>query len=190
MDNTQFGAFLAQLRREQGLTQRELADLLHVTDKAVSKWETGKGFPDIKQLEPLAQTLGVTLVELIQGERSDQNSFTAEETGAVAVRAMDRSQKVTARRYLGLLTALLFGIGGLCLLRLIPFVTYLYTYVKVLWMSRGYGIIGGAEGPTAILTTSRFLWWDLWGAPAAAAVGLVFCTVLTVKVRCLEQKLK
>ena len=41
MDSIQFGAFVAQLRKEKGLTQRELADLLHVTDKAVSKWETG-----------------------------------------------------------------------------------------------------------------------------------------------------
>ena len=41
MDCVRFGAFVAQLRKEKGLTQKELADLLHVTDKAVSKWETG-----------------------------------------------------------------------------------------------------------------------------------------------------
>ena len=54
MDNIRFGAFVAQLRKEQGLTQKGLADRLNVTDKAVSKWETGKGFPDVKLLEPLA----------------------------------------------------------------------------------------------------------------------------------------
>ena len=64
MDNIQFGAFVAQLRKERGLTQKELADKLNVTDKAISKWETGKGFPDIKLMEPLAQALGVSLVEL------------------------------------------------------------------------------------------------------------------------------
>ena len=68
MDNIRFGAFVAQLRKEQGLTQKELADRLNVTDKAVSKWETGKGFPDVKLLEPLAQALGISLVELIRGE--------------------------------------------------------------------------------------------------------------------------
>ena len=44
MDNIQFGAFVAQLRKEQDLTQKELADRLHVTDKAVSKWETGLSY--------------------------------------------------------------------------------------------------------------------------------------------------
>ena len=56
MDNIRFGSFVAQLRKERGLTQKELAQRLHVTDKAVSKWETGRGFPDLKLLEPLAQT--------------------------------------------------------------------------------------------------------------------------------------
>ena len=76
MDCVRFGAFVAQLRKEKGLTQKELADLLHVTDKAVSKWETGKGFPDLKLLEPLAETLDISLVELLQGERSPRESLT------------------------------------------------------------------------------------------------------------------
>ena len=63
MDNIRFGSFVAQLRKERGLTQKELAQRLHVTDKAVSKWETGRGFPDLKLLEPLAQTLEVSLVD-------------------------------------------------------------------------------------------------------------------------------
>lgn len=51
MDNIRFGSFVAQLRKERGLTQKELAQRLHVTDKAVSKWETGRGFPDLKLLD-------------------------------------------------------------------------------------------------------------------------------------------
>ena len=98
MDNIQFGQFVAHLRKEKNITQKELADRLHVTDKAVSKWETGKGFPDLKLLEPLAQELGVSLVELLQGERTPSPTLTTEEAGQAAVQAMDRSQKNTARR--------------------------------------------------------------------------------------------
>ena len=57
MDNKKFGAFIAAQRKEKGLTQKELADKLCVTDKAVSKWERGIGFPDIKLIEPLSEAL-------------------------------------------------------------------------------------------------------------------------------------
>ena len=70
MNAKSFGAFLAQTRRECGLTQSALAEQLHVTDKAVSRWERGLGFPDIGTLGPLAQALGLTLEELMQAGRS------------------------------------------------------------------------------------------------------------------------
>ena len=66
MDNIQFGAFIAQLRREQGLTQKELADKLNVTDKAVSKWETDESLPDIRQSKSLAVLYGLSLDELVE----------------------------------------------------------------------------------------------------------------------------
>ena len=120
MDNERFGAFIAQLRKEQGLTQRELADQLNVTDKAVSKWETAKGFPDIKLLEPLAKALGVSLVELIQGRRQQADTLTVAEAGAVVSQAMGQSEKNTARRYLRLFRWFLIAACGLCLLLLTP----------------------------------------------------------------------
>ena len=73
MDSMQFGQFIAELRKERGMTQKELAARLNVTDKAVSRWETGKGFPDIKLLENLARALDVTLVELILSVASRSN---------------------------------------------------------------------------------------------------------------------
>ena len=61
MDAPTFGAFLAETRRARGLTQRDLAERLHVTDKAVSRWERGVGLPDINTLEPLADALGAAI---------------------------------------------------------------------------------------------------------------------------------
>ena len=193
MDNLQFGAFVAQLRKERNMTQKELADILHVTDKAVSKWETGKGFPDMKLLEPLARALDVSLVELMRGQRLEADALPVAEAEQVVSQVMDRSQKVTARRYLKLLSALLIGIGAMCLLQLIPYVISLVIYIKYdLWFAADdYGIIGGADGPTAIITaTQTITWWDTWGGILMALVGLVLCIVLAIKVIRLTKKMK
>ena len=61
-------AVIKQLREERHLTQRQLADALGVTDKAVSKWESGRGLPDITLVEPLARELGVSVAELLCGD--------------------------------------------------------------------------------------------------------------------------
>lgn len=61
------GNTIRTLREKKGCTQRELAATLGVTDKAVSKWETGKGLPDIALIEPLAKALGVSVAELLSG---------------------------------------------------------------------------------------------------------------------------
>lgn len=68
MDHQKTGFFIAALRREKGWTQKELAERLGVTDKAVSRWETGKGMPDVSLLKPLSETLGVSVNELLAGE--------------------------------------------------------------------------------------------------------------------------
>ena len=64
LDKEKMGLFIAQLRREKEATQKELADRLYVSDKAVSKWERGLSVPDISLLLPLAEILGVTTTEL------------------------------------------------------------------------------------------------------------------------------
>mgnify|MGYP000311428376 FL=1 len=76
MDAKEFGAFLAQVRRERNMTQAELAQQLHVTDKAVSRWERGIGLPDINTLEPLADVLGLTLADLMHCHDSRQKDDT------------------------------------------------------------------------------------------------------------------
>lgn len=61
------GAIIKKLREEKGLTQSGLAQRLNVSNKAISKWETAKGYPDITLIEPLAQILGVSVMELLSG---------------------------------------------------------------------------------------------------------------------------
>jgi DNA-binding XRE family transcriptional regulator len=61
------GALIKHLRENKNMTQVELAQKINVTDKAISKWETGRGLPDLSLVEPLAQALGVSLIELFSG---------------------------------------------------------------------------------------------------------------------------
>lgn len=70
MDAKKLGSFIANQRKSLGLTQAELAEKLHVTDKAVSRWERGQGFPDINSIEPLSYALGVSVAEIMKGEKS------------------------------------------------------------------------------------------------------------------------
>lgn len=75
MDAKITGCFIAQLRKELGLTQKELAEKLKVTDKAISRWETGKGLPDTSLLKPLAEIFGVSVGELLSGKRMDDSQI-------------------------------------------------------------------------------------------------------------------
>ena len=65
MDKEVFGGFIAALRKDAKLTQQQVADTLHVTDRAVSKWERGLSYPDVTLMEPLAAVLGVSVEELL-----------------------------------------------------------------------------------------------------------------------------
>ena len=74
MDRKSIGSFIAALRKAKGMTQKDLAGLLHVSDKTVSRWETGDGTPDLALIPVLAEIFGVTCDELLRGERRPESS--------------------------------------------------------------------------------------------------------------------
>lgn len=67
MDQYVTGEIIRKLREEKKMTQAELAEKLSVSDKTVSKWENGRGYPDITLIEPIAQALGISMIELLSG---------------------------------------------------------------------------------------------------------------------------
>ena len=71
------GNTIRQLRENRNLTQAELAEKIGVSSKTVSKWETGKGLPDISLLQPLAEALGISVIELMNGERITNKNISA-----------------------------------------------------------------------------------------------------------------
>lgn len=98
MDKESFGRFVAERRREKNLTQKELADRLVVSDKAVSKWERGLSFPDITLLEPMASVLEVSITELMEGRRIDmKEQFNASEMEEAVQKTMELNREESER---------------------------------------------------------------------------------------------
>ena len=72
MDAKKTGKFICENRKKCGLSQKELADKLSITDKAISKWERGISFPDISMLIPLSEVLEISLYDLLTGGKDDE----------------------------------------------------------------------------------------------------------------------
>ena len=90
MDKERFGAFIAEKRKALDMTQKELADKLMISDKAVSKWERGLSFPDITLIEPLARVLSVSLTELMEGsEKGMEEKYTKEEVDEIIKKTVE-----------------------------------------------------------------------------------------------------
>ena len=114
MDLQKTGALIARMRKEKGLTQSELANLLHISHTTVSKWERGLGFPEVSLLEPLAAALGLTLADLFRGERVVQASLTEDlvnEAVRTAVEEVRKKHREARRNVFVLLFCLLLVLG-------------------------------------------------------------------------------
>lgn len=106
MNNKKTGRFISQRRKELNLTQKQLAEKLNVTDKAVSKWETGNGAPDISLLSSLSKILNVTVIEILDGEQTE--SICKElQTEKIVIEALQKIKKAQMRTVISVLTTLL-----------------------------------------------------------------------------------
>lgn len=147
MDVKRTGSFIAEMRKGKNMTQAELAAKLQVTDKAVSRWERGVGYPDITLLEPLAGQLGVTVLDILRGEKTFPDKMTGEETEqtvaeTVRLAAVQRRQAV--RRVI--LLAIVMLIGAAMIIWGILWWTSQQSALK---------IIAGADGPSAVFVAWR-----------------------------------
>lgn len=126
IDKENFGSFVAQLRKEKGLMQKDLAEKLYVSDKAVSKWERGLSIPDVSLLIPLAEVLGVTVTELLECKRipaaEPMDHQAAEELVKKAIQYSDEHQPAApgrGKRALMLLGSILVAAMEIALLVLL-----------------------------------------------------------------------
>ena len=117
MKQIEVGAFITQCRKEKKLTQAQLAEKLNITDRAVSKWETGKSMPDSSIMLELCEILGITVNELLMGEREKRKSY--EEKADANLDTIDTIKKRKNRvgfKRLGavIFSALLFTAMAVC----------------------------------------------------------------------------
>lgn len=98
MDNQKFGRFIRDLRKKANMTQKELGEKLNVTDKAVSKWERGLGFPDITIINLLAETFGITASEVLNAEIGKKDTVDVEKAVQEAVEKVTKEKEKKENR--------------------------------------------------------------------------------------------
>lgn len=138
IDKSAFGAFVASERKALGMTQKDLAGMLCVSDKAVSKWERGLSLPDITLLEPLAEALNVSVVELLECRRLEKEPL-KEETLVKKVISFSEepSERIRARKAKNALTI------GLCTLSAVA--VNLLSWTFKIDLRRGLEFMGTLE---------------------------------------------
>ena len=105
MDQIKIGKFIAAMRKEQNLTQRQLAELLQISDKTVSKWECGNGMPEVGTMLPLCETLHINVNELLTGERLDAGYQQKAEENLVNLVQEKESEIMRSRKKMVMMTA-------------------------------------------------------------------------------------
>jgi len=151
IDRAKFGAFVSELRKEKGITQKELAEKLCISDKAISKWETGNAIPDVTLLVPLAEILGVSTTELLECRRIEQpESMGKEDTDNLVKKVIELSEdrysyKSKKKIIIYLVCAFISVVGMFCLYLLQKDVALLQTIdITPVYMIAAFAIGFGA----------------------------------------------
>ena len=110
MDMQKTGGLIAAIRKEKGLTQDQLGEKLYVTGKAVSKWERGASAPGVDLLEPLARELGITVTELLAGERVEEEDLN-QKAQQLALQMLRREKRAIYRTMLCAAAAILLAVA-------------------------------------------------------------------------------
>lgn len=128
LNQEKIGKFIAERRKEQDMTQKQLAEKLHISDKAVSKWETGKSMPDNALLLELCETLDISVNELLSGELLPVGSYhgKAEENMIHLIQETENERKMRKRTWMGMSV-------GIVILAVMLWVTIILSQGMMVW---------------------------------------------------------
>ncbi len=141
MDQVKIGKFIRELRLGMGMKQRDLAEQLGITDKTVSKWECGNGLPEVALMLPLCAILGITVNELLSGERLENENYRdrAEENIVNIIREYQEAGK---KHVLSNVVALLGLLSGFSLILAAGFIE-MEAWVRILFIAIGFVVLLG-----------------------------------------------
>ena len=129
MNYDEIGNFIATLRKEKNLTQKDLATKLGVTDKAVSKWERGLGCPDVSLLENLSKILDVSILELLRGRKIEKKELQETNVEDMIIETVSFSKKEMDKKYkhilLNILNFIILVITGFLITVNVAHISYL-----------------------------------------------------------------
>ena len=142
MDQVKIGKFISDERKAKGYTQKQLSELLGISDKTISKWECGNGFPEASLLLPLCNELEITVNELLTGERISQQNYKkkAEENMVNMIREKEENkQKILLTTIIGVISTITF----VTLLLVVCFYTDVITLpIKIVLMIIALSVFG------------------------------------------------
>lgn len=156
MDQIRIGKFIAKIRKEKGMTQRELADILMISDKTVSKWECGKGLPEVSLMMPLCDVLDISVNDLLTGESvSDLNyKEKAEENMMNLMEENQKNKEIWIARVIGAIITII----SVCSLIVIAAYIEMHTAIRIVLIVFAFVIAVLGIGAVVILDTHSSYW--------------------------------
>jgi len=153
MNLIKIGKFIAKKRKEKNLTQVQLAEILNVTDRAISKRECGRSMPDSSIMLQLSETLDISVNELLSGEELKMNNY--DNQADITLIEITKEKEESDKRLLK--GEIIFGIGGtiLFIILLLTGVYLLNEYSSLLWLGITFIVVGIVEFSVAIFFALR-----------------------------------
>ena len=163
MDQEKIGVFISTLRKEQGMTQQQLADAIGVSNKTISKWECGKGMPELALIVPLCHILQISINEFLSGEHLLENGYTEK----AEVNMMNLLQETENSKKKSRSSLLAFEITVIIFLFVV-----LYSVITNMGISMNMLFVDMPTLLSMFLVTALFCWGQIWDYPFLIPFGL------------------
>ena len=149
MDQVKTGRFIKALRKENNLTQREVAEKLNISEKTVSKWETGNGLPEVGLMLPLCELLGISVNELLSGERLDEKRY-FEKAEQNIMSLIEEKAEAKKKLIVAIITAVITTLAGITII-LLAGLLEMETWLRAVLIVGAFVIIGTGIGLACVL---------------------------------------